>query len=369
MRLLYIADNGFSYKEGKYYCTTPNHVNLIQYGRYFSEIVVIARECIYQNNSYEVNECNQIELISKNDFFALFRKMKKLRSEYDIVLMRNGINGCFASMYSSLMSIPYVAYCGSDPYEFQIAQGSFIRKIYAIVWRSLERFKMKHATYAQYCTEYLFRNYPTKAPYLICSNVEIDIDDSDLDKRIAKIKNKNDKIVRIGMIGRIDENKGVRTIICALAELEDNFRFELIGGGNPDIFIEDIKKLEVGSRIQFLGYWSDKQKIKDWLRDIDVYVQPSLSEGLPRSTIEAMSVGCPCVATNIAGLPDILQNEFLINPKDFSELAQRILYIVENQHIAIKAAKDNFGRAKDFDRKVRDRKLDEFYGNIVCIDK
>ena len=294
--------------------------------------------------------------------------MKKIHDVYDIVLARNGINGVFACYFAGLLHKPTIAYCGSDPYALQMAKRSLIRKAFAPIWRKFEQEKMKRANYAHYCTNYLFNQYPTRHPYLICSNVNINMDVADWEDRNGRIWRKHTVYV-IGMIGKAIENKGIKTVIRALAKLGKEYRFELVGDELPESLLPEIQKEHVDGQMTFFGYWNDKDRIKGWLKSLDVYVQPSLSEGLPRATIEAMAVGCPCVATNIAGLPDILDKEYLIPPRDSDALAEKIKWLAENRAEAKKAAEKNFQKAKEFEQTVRDKKMDEFYYQIIQLEK
>lgn len=365
MNLLYVADNGFSYHEGKYYCTPPNKVNIEQYKKYFNNVVVIARLSKYQDNAFEIDPNIKVFLIRKNHFEELWRYMKSYENLYDAVLMRNGINGCVAGIFARIMDKKTIAYCGADPYEYQRLEKNFFRrKVLAYLWKDLEQWKMINADYAQYCTEYLYRKYPTSKPYLICSNADVSIDENDYWDRLRNIKKNKNKYV-IGMIGKVNENKGIRTIIQTCANLDESYTFEVIGDGEIDSFIEDINTMGVSKRMKFLGYYTDKEKIKEWLKGIDVYIQPSLSEGMPRATIEAMSMACPCIATNIAGLPDLLKKEYLIDPNDHIALAKKIKWLIEDKIALTRAAKYCFEEAKKFDKKLRDRKLDYFFYEII----
>lgn len=365
MNLLYIADNGFSFCDGKYYCTAVNKINMEQYHKYFDNIHIIARKSKHLSSNFEIEDKSIVILIEKNNFYALYKAMRELRNNYEIVLMRNGINGCFAGIFGRKLGKKTLAYCGADPYEFNRANKGIIRKkIIAPIWKILERQKMRKADFAQYCTQYLFKIYPTSHPYLICSNVDIAIDYQDLKDRIKKIESiSHDKI--IGMIGRLDENKGIRTIIRALSKLDGNYKFELIGGGDSEPFEEEINFLGLKDRVKFLGYCSDKKQIKNWLKNVDVYIQPSLSEGLPRSTIEAMAIACPCVASKIGGLPELLENQYLIEPRDYVALSEKIRILSQNKDIAIEAAIKSFEKAKEFQRDIRDYKLDLFFDKII----
>ncbi len=373
MNLLYVADNGFSFCDGKFYCETTSKINIEQYGKYFDVVHIIARKSEKHDGMFEICNKSKVKLIKKNDFISLYKAMKKFAADYDVVLMRNGINGCMAGIFARILKKQTIAYCGADPKTFQYAKKGFIRKyIIAHVWEMLEKQKMAKSDYAQYCTQYLFNKYPTIHRFLICSNVDVVIDNSNYQERIRKLEKPKKKII-VGMIGRIDENKGVRTIIRSLLLLDDNYTFELIGEGSTEDFEEEIDKLGVKGKIKFLGYCPDRGALKEWLKRIDIYIQPSISEGLPRATIEAMSFACPCVATNVAGLPDLLDEKYLIEPRDHVALAKKIYWLTRNVEAAKEAACKNFEKSKEFRRELRDKKMSAFFDeikmNISCMER
>ena len=55
------------------------------------------------------------------------------------------------------------------------------------------------------------------------------------------------------------------------------------------------------------------------LDECDIYLQPSLQEGLPRSVIEAMSRGCACIGAATAGIPELLESEYVVKRKSVQE--------------------------------------------------
>ena len=80
----------------------------------------------------------------------------------------------------------------------------------------------------------------------------------------------------------------------------------------------------------------------DYYDSIDIYVQPSKQEGLPRAVIEAMSRGCPVLGTDIAGIPELIQERCLFKKgsvKSFINAVERLL-ICNQADIAI----ENFNK-------------------------
>jgi glycosyltransferase involved in cell wall biosynthesis len=88
------------------------------------------------------------------------------------------------------------------------------------------------------------------------------------------------------------------------------------------------KRLGLEDKLIFTGFRSD---IKEVLASIDVFVMPSLLEGLPMTLLEAMAMGTPIVATDIDGITEVLDNGktgLLVPPKDTKALTDAITYLL-----------------------------------------
>lgn len=365
MRLLYIADNGFALNNGKFYYSRPNAVNSEQYRKYFTSICFIARNSSYRDNMMPIDEDSKVVLVSRYDIKAVKQAMTKLSDDYDAVLVRNGILGCFAAKYAKQLGKILISYCGADPFEFQMSQGTLKGKIIAYLWRHLERKKMLLGDYAHYCTKVLYERYPCNGPFLICSNVSINPTQEILDKRINKIKGPHN-IFKIGLMGQFRDNdqKGISTVIKALKILGVQYRLEVVGDGLTERYNAAISNLDAREQVSFLGYYSDKDKINAWLDQLDFYVQPSLSEGLSRATIEAMSRGCVVIASRVCGMIDLLPQEYLIQPKDYQRLAELIKQS-SNENSMHLAAEANFQKSMEYREEVRDKKMNNFFSSIT----
>ncbi len=365
MRLLYVADNGFSFHEGKYYYSRPNAVNSTQYEKYFESICFIARQSAFKDSMLPIDKNRKVALVGRYDMKGLKRALIDAKDDFDAVLVRNGLLGCFAAKYAKDLGKLLISYCGSDPFEFQLSQGTLKGKLIAYYWRNLERRKMQLGDYAHYCTDVLRKRYPCRGPYLICSNVSIKSDKVVILNRENKIKQPHD-YYKIGLMGQYRDNdqKGISTVIKALGLLRGDYRFEIVGDGNAERYYPALKQLGLGDKVRFLGYMSDKNQINSWLDDLDFYVQPSLSEGLPRATIEAMSRGCPVVASNVCGMVDLLSEKYLIKPKDYKALAEIIKKMSDEQEMLL-AAQTNFQKASEYAEDIRDKKLDAFFTAIT----
>ncbi len=123
--------------------------------------------------------------------------------------------------------------------------------------------------------------------------------------------------------GRLVDRKGVAHLLQAWAGLAPRFpeaRLLLLGEGQllGDL-TELARRLGVAATVRFGGRVED---VAEWLRTADLFVLPSLQEGLPNALLEAMASGLPCVATRIGGVTDVVGGgALLVPPADPAALA------------------------------------------------
>jgi len=151
----------------------------------------------------------------------------------------------------------------------------------------------------------------------------------------------------IGFIGRIVSVKGLEYLIDALLFLKEEFKnikLLITGEGSLlDRLYEKAKENSVNNSVIFTGRRRD---IPDILSCIDIFVMPSIAEGLPNSLLEAMAMGKPIVATEVGGIPELIRNGvngILVLPRDPGALATAIKGLIVNSQSAAKmgqAAKD-----------------------------
>ena len=139
-----------------------------------------------------------------------------------------------------------------------------------------------------------------------------------------------------------------------------NFQYHLIGGGKGDFLRRLVCKLNINEQVFFHGSMNHN-KVMDFLNKCDIYIQPSKQEGLPRSLIEGMSRGLLCYGTNIAGIPELLEEKMLFSSKrkGYIELAQKLEKI--NKNIFLEQAELNFKKAKNYEEDYLEKNRREFF--------
>ncbi len=141
----------------------------------------------------------------------------------------------------------------------------------------------------------------------------------------------------VGVIGRLEEEKGHETLILALPQLYASycdFKLLIIGKGSLNKKLHNlVDKLDMNEKVIFLGF---QRNISDVLGIIDVYVQPSLYEGSCMALLEAMMAGKAVVASATGGIVEIVKNEYnglLTPPGDKQKLATAISRLLRDSEL------------------------------------
>lgn len=144
---------------------------------------------------------------------------------------------------------------------------------------------------------------------------------------------------KILFLGRICRDKGVKELIAAVSELhKENDRVRLYVGGifeEPDL-LKDIE--ENSTFIKHIGWVSGADK-DNYLDECGIMAVPSYFEGFGLSVVEGMLHGCCVVASNVGGIPDIVDDEadgLLVPPKDAFALKKAIERVMKDKDLADK---------------------------------
>ncbi|MEO1621501.1 MAG: glycosyltransferase family 4 protein [Cyanobacteria bacterium J06632_3] len=135
---------------------------------------------------------------------------------------------------------------------------------------------------------------------------------------------------RLLFVGRLAAVKGLPMLLDSVKQLKEtmpNIRLTIVGDG-PDRQMLEAQTAEAGlnEQVQFVGYQS-QAAVRDYLQQTDVFVLPSFAEGVPVVLMEAMMSGVPVVATQIAGVSELVidgESGFLVPPSNVDILCDRI---------------------------------------------
>lgn len=167
-------------------------------------------------------------------------------------------------------------------------------------------------------------------------------------------------------IGDLNNNKNTITQIKAIQKIEnDNIYLLICGiGPNHDTLLDYINSHKLGNKIKLLGFRKD---IKDLLGASDIFIMSSKREGLPRSTMEAMAVGLPCIVSKIRGNADLIENHkggYLIDPLNIQGFAQAIEEISKNKTLQVEMGKFNKSRVDSFAIHKVHKELESIFSTL-----
>ncbi len=164
-------------------------------------------------------------------------------------------------------------------------------------------------------------------------------------------------VLWLGTIAELHKNKGLKYAIEAVSKIKIPFVYFIIGEGEErkslEKFIKD-KKLE--NRV-FLPGFMDEANLN--LKAFDIFLLPSIKEGLPYTILEAGLASLPVIATSVGGVPDIIQNDvtgILIKKESAIDIDSALKYLISNpdrQKLIGEKLREKVERDFSFDSMVR----------------
>ena len=163
-----------------------------------------------------------------------------------------------------------------------------------------------------------------------------------------------------GNVGRLHKQKGQETLLRAFKEValrRPKVHLWLVGEGEILGELQSLaKQLEITSQVRFLGA---RTNVAELLSAIDAFVLPSLWEGQPIALLEAMASETPVIASNVDGIPEIVENResgLLVTVRNVDSLAAAMNELVAKP-----------GLCKSLARRGRERIVDEFTAQRMAL--
>lgn len=327
----------------------------------FEKIIVVGRR---SHNKLDVISSTDnvrfhlFDLKNSRDFILKLKKIRfelsSLIDEADVVLARLPSKlGYFASSLSrSKGKFLWVEQVG-NAFEALSLHGSKLGTLIAPISQIINKVQVKKANAVVYVTENTLQNvYPSSQHAIVASISNVVIHEIMLPSQV-NLNRFNVHKFRIGMLGGFDVRyKGQDILLQAVYSLpksiQNNILLSFAGKGDYS-WVENLaNELGLMENIEYLGLLSSRESVNTLLDSLALYVQPSLTEGLPRSVIEAMSRGCPVVGSNAGGIPELLNADFVHFSGDYKKLASDIQFLYDNNSILRQESVRSLEKAKEF---------------------
>ncbi|SER70949.1 glycosyltransferase family 4 protein [Psychrobacillus sp. OK032] len=396
MKLLVVLEHRFYQDpEGGVYCERVVDYNFIKrYLNVFEEVVVCGR---FKTMDSPINkrlrvDGDNVSFVKLADFkgpkemvlkyFSSNRILKKAIRECDAVLLRAPSPISFLS-FSAVKKEkkPFAVEMVANPRTAMQDNSDdniftrIINRLIKVVWINHAKNVCMNANGVSYVTQYaLQKEYPSYARIYgeskeYFEDVYSTINLKENDYYQGKYLNPHNATFTICHTGYMDgKTKGHITVIDTLnillkAGYDVNVKF--IGSGSlMEEFKDYAKRLGIIENVEFLGSLYGYNEVQKELVTSDMFLFPTMSEGLPRSLIEAMANKLPCVSSPVDGIPELLDEKYLAPYNSPQLLAQKVEYILNNPSIREKAALENFNKAKEYSESVLTPRRNRFYSKL-----
>lgn len=182
--------------------------------------------------------------------------------------------------------------------------------------------------------------------------------------------------LRLLYVGRLEPFKGVDTLLEAAAIVrsrsESAFTLSIVGDGSRRSELEQLaRSLGLADIVSFNG-WIDRSFIPDRYRSSDLFVTPSVVEGMPNGVLEAMAAGLPVIASRVPGTEELIRHNdtgLMVEPNNALELAGQITRCLSDPGLRLKLSEA--ARAVSVDRSWRSvaTAYADVYARVLAVDR
>ncbi len=333
MRLLLIAPG----------CCSQNLIEL--YAKTFDKVIILGQKKYKQRFNYFLNnldkEIKNVDVRLTSAPAYTFRAIHTIRRErIDLVIAHDPKSGCIAYVAGKLTEIPVIFQMCQDFLEYlDVGLQRGIRKSLIMVSNKW----MLKLCCRNFILIALSNHILQRARAYGGKHVSIipiyGIDTSLFQKRKSSLKEeKKIEGPLILTVGRLTPEKGTIYLLRAMPFIREQFpdaKLYIVGDGDSNVkrhLQQTARDLKINEHITFVGLISQKD-LPQYYNAADVFVCPSIKEGLGFVSGEAMACETPVVASNTGGIPDLVLNEktgILVPPGDVIALRDAILKLLNN---------------------------------------
>lgn len=376
MAVLYCTRSPIFFQGGRYYSLGLQDV-IRDYHAAFGKLDIIAgTKPFKEGEPYAdiTDYVGNVHTVSKRDsalrtpHFRQIVEMALSGKTLAIVRVQSGM-GDYVASAARKKGIPYLAEvvsCGWATMWHHSLKGKLVAPASFLSMRNT----IRNADFALYVTgSFLQRRYPTHGTQTAVSDVAVEPLSQDVKEaimsRLRDLDRLHPTLFTTGAAGV--KYKGQQFVIQALSLLRKrgiDAKYYVIGQGDVSRLKKIARKCGVENRVFFTGHLPYAQFV-DLYSQGGIYIQPSLTEGLPRALVEAMNRGLPSLGSDIGGIPELLPSDSLFKPGNPKDIANAIEHMLKEDL----PARGNMcmEKAQQYRRSVLAEKRERFYKKIISM--
>ncbi|MDF3125698.1 glycosyltransferase [Rheinheimera sp. 1928-s] len=254
----------------------------------------------------------------------------------------------------------------ADPHD-QLSKGAVkhpIRIFFQKLYSSFLKWQCKRAIGAAYVTKSaLQKRYPPGSD-LTTNYTSLNLGNEwFVEKSRVYDKLTSVHLLNIGMMVQLYKAQDVILEMVSILKKRNFLCFvTFVGDGEYKEFLEKLAvDLDVSDQVKFVGKISDRTSIRKYYDEAEIFLLPSRQEGLPRVMIEAMSRALPCVGTNVGGVSELLDSNFIVEVDNAEALASKVEYLCSNPEVMELQSKKNLITSQDYKGEIVQKRREAFY--------
>ena len=388
MKLLLVLEHHFYKDENEKYwseCVVDNKY-LQRYLAVFDELTICARVGIIASSAVgamlpiddtrisfcELPDCRGKAIVMHLGRFRYL--MKRIASRSDAVLLRapSPVSILFFHFAHGVSNVIAIEMIGA---AHPSREKKLAKRLFGTILDRYVKYMCKTANGVSYVTDRVLQErYPCQAllqgkesaAFFKGTYVDANLEDSLF---VRRKWHENNSVFVIGHTGYMNALlKGQPEVLLCGAELIKkgyDVRIEFIGDGAKRPYLQKFAEdLGIRDHVVFRGSINDKKKLLRILSEMDLFLMPTRLEGLPRSIIEAMSQGVPCISSPVDGVPELLESTELLRYDDIDGMISRIEQLIDHPDELREMGNRNFAKSLKFRYSEQERKEVTFYKKI-----
>jgi glycosyltransferase involved in cell wall biosynthesis len=216
--------------------------------------------------------------------------------------------------------------------------------------------------------ETLQKSYPSKSSAISSYYSSVELPDYFFSKNERRYN--NEQKINLLFVGSLSQKyKGLHILLEALVEVKKvtkNWSLKVVGDGCYLQYYEALsKELDIVDKVIFCGNQSNRKTMFEYYCSADIFVLPSLTEGLPRVVIEAMATGLPVIASAVGGVPELVEGCALVKSGNVQQLRDKLIEFMSEPEILMQRSIVNRVESESYRSSKLQLRRDVFFKEII----
>lgn len=375
--------DGFLFSiKNQYYVREQTYTIIERYLRVFGKITLALRCDVIEEfdvNGYIIVDDCRIDVLPlpffrgplqyAKKYFSVRAKLKKAVCKCDCAIFRlPSTVGFVACDFMQKSRKPFLVEVVANPNEIKKSSKGVAKILMEQMNKSL-KIACSRALGVSYVTKInLQEQYPSNDGAALEFYSSVELNKEYFHYRHPYIEHKPFRMVHVANYITPADSKGNVVAMKVLRELTDrglDAVLYFVGERTQKGLLNDVaQELNITSKVSFIGRLS-RTDLRETLIDSDLLIFPSRSEGLPRTVIEAIAVGLPCVVSNVGGIRELVTDNVIFEIEDFIGMADIIQEIIENQDLYNQLSYTNYQTSLMYESSILEKKRDRFYSTLI----